>query len=207
MKKILGIFILAFSLSCAAGAGPIGLGLKAGIDLDNQNSAGPGMGVTQATLVGVTGGAFADIQLAGPFYVQPEAEYIQKGAQFNVSLMNLNTTDNFLYEYLEIPLLLKAQTELVPGLKGYLLAGPALAFLLTETTTVTGPGAGASANDTRFYPNTEWSLAFGGGVEFQGFLLDIRYDLGLDSASQTQFPNSQYGQNNALSFDLGYRLF
>lgn len=203
---------MAFSLSCAAGAGPIGLGLKAGIDLDNVNTAPPPSGFTspfaQETLVGLTGGVFAEVQVADFFCVQPEADFIQKGSQFNVSSSGFANTDSQVYNYLEIPLLLKAQTGLVPGLKGYLLAGPALSFLLNETTSLTGgPNPNVSVDETKYFPNSSWSLAFGGGVEFQGFLLDIRYDLGLDSADETQYPNRTYGQLNALSFDLGYRLF
>ncbi len=54
MKKIMGVFVLAISLSCAAFAGPIGLGLKAGVALDNVNTAPPLPGITiaQQTLVG-----------------------------------------------------------------------------------------------------------------------------------------------------------
>ncbi len=146
--------------------------------------------------------------MADFFCVQPEVDFIQKGSQFNVSASGLANTNSQVYNYLEIPLLLKAQTGLVPGLKGYLLAGPALSFLLNETTSLTGgPSPNVSVDDTKFFPNSSWSLAFGGGVEFQGILLDIRYDLGLDSALSTGFPNRTYGQLNALTFDLGYRLF
>ncbi len=209
MKKFFGAFIFAFNLSCAGFAGPLGLGLKAGVALDNQNLPHLISGITQGTYLGVTGGAFADIQVVDFLSVQPEVDFIQKGLQLNFDpLMTAVSNQTQVYNYLEFPLLLKLQTGLAPGLKGYLLTGPALNVLLNENITFafrdgTPP---ESADDTKYIQGSQWSLTFGGGVELEGLILDIRYDLGLDSATETSVIDRTYGQLNALTFELGYRL-
>ena len=204
MKKGLGFLILIWGFSSAAWAGLLGLGLKAGVALDSENIPHLVSGASQGTLVGAAGGFFADVRLMGFLSAQTEVDFNQKGYTVHISASSSDQTQ--VYNYLEFPVLLKARTGLAPGLEGYLLTGPSVAVLLNETTTVVFGGNTTTVDDTRYYPGEEWSLVFGGGVEFQSFIFDIRYDLGLDSASQNVVMDRSSGQNNSLLFQLGYRL-
>jgi hypothetical protein len=124
-------------------------------------------------------------------------------------------TNESTYDYLEIPLLLKVQTNLSTHWKGYFLAGPSLGFLLkeklTSNTNINGVNYSSTSNNTQYLPETYWTLVLGGGVEFQGFILDIRYSLGLSSELESNNFSSFTGINNtglinALCFQFGYRI-
>lgn len=213
MKKYSWIVLFVWGLAGAAFAGPdLGFGLKAGVSLASQNYPNLFPGTTQGTLVGVAGGIFGDLKVLDPLAFQLEANFIQKGSSFSTSnFMVTDSQGNYLgtttvtqdktYDYLEIPFLIKGQMNLGSGWQVYLLAGPSLAFLLDETTTLTEAANGAvpyssiSVGDTSYFPSTDWTFVFGGGVEYSNFILDIRFGLGLDSANPVYpTPNTTTGR-------------
>lgn len=220
--------ILVWMIVQNATADPvIGFGVKAGADLAWQNLPPllppEASETTREYLYGLNGGIFGDLTLVDFLSLQCEAQFIQKG--FSATTKNftvvssggttLGTTtvvNSNTYDYLEIPLLIKTNLVLGPGWKGYLFAGPSMAFLVGETNTLTVNASGnvpysqVNVDDTGFYPITEWSLIFGIGVEYKNFLLEFRQERGLDSASPNYDSDRSYGQNNAVCFQLGYRL-
>jgi len=212
MKKYLLAGLAWLGLSSVIWAGPIGLGLTSGIDFAGQSQLNEVAGVTPNLLVGYTGGLFADVNLSDSFSIQPEVNFTMKGQQFSTNA-NFIGTDTQSFHYLEFPLLLKGQISLTSFLKGYLLAGPSFAILLSETDTIyiapsgSTPSVTTSVNDTNFYPNTDWGAIFGGGVEWQNFIFDIRYDWGLESAAPNFVIDRKAQLNGVLSFQLGYQIF
>jgi len=226
MKKYFWIvaFIWGWSVSAYADS-IIGFGFKGGFVIAGQSMGPLASNEISQSLFGPTGGIFTDFQPLDLLSFQLEANYIQKGSGFNLTNVPVtSSTSPFIigtttvkvtsaYDYLEVPLLIKLQTNLAPGLQGYLLAGPSIAFLLNQTLTVTAAANGpvtyssTSQTETQYYPNTDWSLNFGAGLEYKGILCEIRYELGLDSASPTADTNRTTGQNNALSFQAGIKLF
>ncbi len=224
MRAKKALFLLLLFLLAGAKllwAQSLGFGLKAGLDTATQDL--PSMpDLTYQSVMGFSGGVFSDLFLTDFLGLQAEVNFIQKGSQ--------NTTSNALvvsdgvtgitsvsiynaYDYLEIPLMAKGRLALGPDLGLYALAGPAVAFLLNETSTQTlWPTETlsyerASFNGTASYPSTEWSIEAGVGMEVSNaLLLEIRDDMGLTNASQAGV-NSPNVQNNVFTFETGLRVF
>ena len=213
MKKYILVFLFVWACSASADADSLlGFGFKGGLSISGENLA-PNFAITQNSLLAPTGGIFTDLHVLDFFALQLEANYVQKGASVpgiivtgnSPTILGVGTYQNA-FNYLEIPLLFKVQKNLVPHLTGFLFAGPSIAFLLNETSSITVGGSTASYNQTASYASTNWTLDFGGGVELANFILDIRYGLGLSSTAPAAALNPNYGQLNTLSFQLGYRL-
>ena len=226
MKKYIWAAVLVWGWSASAFADSfIGFGVKGGFALAWQNTGTVPNNEIPKDLFGPTGGIFTDWQALDFLSLQLEANYIQKGNGFNLTNVPVSVPGFFgfigtttvtvtsTYEYLEVPLLIKLQTNLGPGLKGYLLAGPSIAFLLnqtlTESSAANGPvtASSSSQNETQYYSNTDWSLNWGAGLEYKEILFEIRYELGLASANPTADTDRTTGQNNALTFQAGFKLF
>ncbi len=215
MKKLLpALILLVFGFGHSAWGDPVGLGFHAGANMANQvvANSGPSSQVQPDVLFGLTGGVFAEFGLSDFLSFQPEADFTMKGRTINfknipvtgpglqMGTTNANYTFNF--NYLEFPLLLKAHTPLSPHLTGSLSAGPAVDVLLTafEHYSVQNLATGnASLNANTL----EGGVLFGAGLDIDGFLIDLRYDLGLTSV----YPNYPNGpQNSTLSLQAGYQI-
>ena len=215
MKKIFLAAALLLGLANAASADPFGFGIKGGVNMANQVSSF-NEGTTQITsdvLFGFNGGIFMDFQLAGILSLQPEAEFSMKGFQQNIHhipevdssahiLGYIDGFDNFSFNYLEFPLLLKVHGSMGPDLQGFLLLGPSLSFLISANThySFAGIGTGGSVLNGAVF---DYGLNFGGGLEIGKVILDLRYDLGLASVIN-HF--SEGNKNSVLSLEFGYRI-
>jgi hypothetical protein len=211
MKKIFLVLWLGLGLTNFAAADPIGFGVKAGAGMANLvPSDFPG--INSNVLFGLTGGVFADLGLNDFLSFQPEANFTMKGNQLNVPPIpevnqygqvvgEVGGSYSFNLNYFEIPLLLKAHAPLGPQVIGSLSVGPSLGILLnaSEHFTVGGLPGSAELNGA----GLEGGVVFGAGVEFDRFLLDLRYGLGLTSVYQ----NDPKGPTNSvLSLTVGYRI-
>src|ERR1035441_5318711 len=157
MKKYLFASLVCLGLINSAWANPISLGLTSGIDFASQSIIGLQPGITQNVLVGYTGGLFVDLNLSDNFSIQPEANFTMKGTGFTISNIDgiaVNTTQTQTFNYLEFPLLVKLRLPLAPELKVFLLAGPSVALLLQEVTSLASGGSSHSADSTKYYPST-----------------------------------------------------
>jgi hypothetical protein len=117
------IILMLAVLICFAGsqrlaAAPVGFGVHAGGTLAGQSYKAVSTD-SKNSLIGFAGGAFTDLEIASPLSVQLEADFVMKGWQFETGNMPYYDSDtdtwgeeNFIvtyrFNYLEIPLLLKA---------------------------------------------------------------------------------------------------
>ncbi|UTW61715.1 PorT family protein [bacterium SCSIO 12741] len=169
-----------------------------------------------------SGLAFAvpiDIQLNKRFSLQPEIAFVQKGVRFeNHWETDVRTTD-VKTNYLEIPVLFKANFG-KNRLKGHVFLGPSFGYATNRYTVkqigdadkkingvsfIDGPGA----KSKRF----EMNVVGGVGASFQcgpgSILLDARYSLGL--TDNTKFKGEKPGvwsktTNRGMTFSLGYSV-
>ena len=81
---------------------------------------------------GILVGGFLLADFAGPFAVQPELMYIQKGAGQERTLPDGTTvTRTFKLDYIEVPILVKLQVPLEEGITPSVFAGPTLGLNVT----------------------------------------------------------------------------
>jgi hypothetical protein len=213
MKKLfLALLVLTLGVDGALGR-TLGLGFRVGPDMANETNTNPDSpNYTQNVLFGFTAGVFADVGLGSFLSLEPEADFAMKGVAANLNHIPVNAgsagyaDDNYTlnYNYLEIPLLLKAYTPLLPHLAGSLSVGPD--FEIPLTTYLHQNITGAVENNSNQAMNdvgSDWGAMFGAGLELDGFLLDLRYDLGLTSVLKNV---SNGPQNSVLSILMGYRI-
>ena len=88
--------LVTFSLSAQ------NFGVRAGVNLANMASEVGGDTDDGDAITGIYVGAFAEIALLAGLYLQPELNYIQKGAEFDIPIIGKSKTT---YSYLEVPII------------------------------------------------------------------------------------------------------
>ena len=173
-------------LACPAGAGPWRCGGRTGVN--GANFAGEYGDVVQPDLrYGLNAGFVGEGELSRVLSLHGEVAYSSKGrtASGNSTDPNGNatkTTDTWSYDYIEVPILLRARLQRGRGTTLLAEAGPSFGFALAgRFTTDTPPGI--PALDLKDQMKTvDAGFALGAGMEFPsgpGRLgIDVRYTRG-----------------------------
>ncbi|GEM_PF-3012225 len=219
MKKYIWIAVLFWGWTLSSYAdSPVGFGLKGGICISEQNYSANDFEPWN-NFVGPTAGVFSDFHLLDFLSLQLEVNYAQKGSSGPIGSLSYSNFPGVTgianysatFDYLEIPLLVRFQIQLNKDWTGYFLAGPAVSFLLNETDSIALLNSPAfattplSRNDTVNYPSTDWQFYLGMGVEYRGFILEVRSGIGL--TPETTYQDGISMENSSSSIQLGYRLF
>ena len=134
-------------------------------------------------------GAFVNIPLNRNFSVRPELWYLRKGAQasFDFSFLgeDLSFESSFLFDYIEVPVLLSYTPSTGGNTVPNLFAGPSVGFLMSAKFKLEAAGESESTDIKSSLKSTDISLIFGGGLDFglgsRTLAVDIRYMLGLSN--------------------------
>jgi hypothetical protein len=219
MKKtilsLIGFFLLI------AGFAQVTLIPKAGITISDFK-----MGENQeniSTLTGLTGGVAVNFTISDLLSVQPEINFIQKGATVDFTRMQNDIREVRKWQahinYIEVPLLARFTFYNELGML-YLNAGPTFGYGLGGKTTFTyrweDPsepyGETTKGNvyfkdepeehpwqDVYLKRRTDVGFQFGGGIIFfRKVMLDVRYGLGL-----TKLDDEAQPQNRTLQVAVG----
>ena len=159
---------------------------------------GPDATDVNGTYTGFAVGGFVALQLTPSFSIEPEALYIQKGAKETVTSNTGPITGKIKVPYVEFPVLAKLRIPAKGGsiVSPHLYAGPALAFKagchakFSQGSTSISDSCDATTLNIKL-KSTDFSLAFGGGVDVGRAIVDVRYDLGL-----TKIGNNPSGNND-----------
>lgn len=150
---------------------------------------------------GFTLGGYVEVpMLPGFLYVQPELNYLQKGAE-NAHFGSLAAAK---LSYVEMPLLAKVKL-MVPSVKPFFLAGPTFAYLISGSV----DGAGASFDRSRFN-NVDIGFLLGAGVSFQlgdnlnssEMTVSLRYTKGLNNLDA----GTNQWKSNVLGMLVGIQI-
>jgi len=164
-------------------------GAQAGLTVFNADLANSTL---SNTLTGFTAGVFAEAPLIpGLIYLQPELNFIQKGADNAV----FGTSGSTRLSYLEVPILAKAKLTL-SSVKPFVIAGPSAAVMLSSS----GPGAA-----TNRLGSFDFGFDLGGGVaiatsERSELTFTVKEALGLINLDK----GASQWKSNGLIFTLGY---
>ncbi len=165
------LLLAAFMPRPAAAAVDVKFGLKAGLSLANNLwSDDDG---TEEMLIRPTFGIFAVFTLTPTLAIQPEVSYLTMGEKW---LEEITVAETF--NYLHIPVLIKARLMKEGKVIPVVFAGPAISFLLSAKE--------ADFDVKEFFKSTDFGVDFGAGVEMAAgkmkLLFDARYYLGLTNA-------------------------
>ena len=176
MKKA-GFSILLLWIFSSATFAQLGIskGLIGGLNMASLSGAD-----VPSDAKGVTGyaaGLYLEINIPGPFSIEPEALYSMKGSKITIG--NYTMTDN--YAYVDIPVLLKYFLP-IPVVRTYLYAGPSYNILLSAKEKREGSGVTSTDTDIKdFITASDLGAVVGLGVGFSGLRVDARYNMGLST--------------------------
>lgn len=183
-------------------------GVKVGIAVTGLPHAGEVFdqvaGVTSretSSKIGLTGGGYVRFTLWGRFGFQPEALFVMKGVKLEETG---GGTLSARFNYLDVPLLVHFHRPINSETSGYLLAGPSFGIRLGSSATLDASGktTDVDINPTRL----DLGLAFGGGIEWGRYLLEMRFTgVGTDIAD-SKFTHADSLRNRTFSVLAGMKL-
>lgn len=181
MKQIktiaIALFVGAVSLT---GLQAQNFGIKGGLNLSNLYTDEVD---DQNVLAGFNVGVFTEIPLTESISIQPEIGYTTKGAELVYNNALLSGTAKFRLNYVEVPVLLKA--NLTDNFN--LQFGPYAAFLVDSK--VTNESSNATFNFEQNISKDDLNkfdmgLAAGIGFETDNFGMGLRYNYGLTTVGK-----------------------
>ncbi len=206
-SKKMSLILIVVSVCCfsvRANAQLPHFGVKAGLNLATVNGPDVSKVFSNTELKpGVVVGAYMTYDLVPFLSIQPEVLYSMKGtkATENPSLPRLPVNVTQIYNYIEVPVLLKLNLPLGPALpfSPSIFAGPDFAFNVTSKSEVTGLGiVGTTTVDTKditrsFDLNVAVGLGAGFGVGPANLGLELRYTFGTGSLLKAGESNLRNG--------------
>jgi hypothetical protein len=176
MKNVILIGGIILLLCAAANAqkpipGVTGMGFKIGLGVAKINTDYDELDEFLDSRVGFSGGAYLTYSFNRQFAVQPEILYVMKGAEKDLFLFSAEWS----IDYLEVPVLLKF--DILPDGPAHpnLFVGPAMSVLMSSKLHALDYEVDVSDG----MKTTDFSLVFGGGLDYKHFTFDVRYTLGL----------------------------
>lgn len=156
---------------------------------------------------GFLAGAFVQLDFAGPFALQPEVLYVQKGAEREDDLQGTTVTTTTKLDYIEVPVLAKFQLPVTGPFSPNLFAGPTAGFNVTSEAEVEGGGQ-SETEDIENTSSTEFGVVFGVGGDFgigAGTIsVDARYGLGLTSVDDSDADQSINNQGFMITAGFAF---
>jgi len=181
----------------------------AAISANAQNEVGqitlkPMVGMTIANLtdlngdakIGLAAGVEAEFGVAEKFGITAGALYSMQGTKCDFSEEGVNVTYKVKLEYINIPIL--ANYYIVPGLA--IKAGIQPGFNVKAKAKATAAGNSAET-DIDGVKTVDFSIPVGLSYEYQGFVLDARYNWGL-----TKVWDGSDAKNSVFMISLGYKF-
>lgn len=223
MKKHFTLILVSLSVTLSLHA-QVTFIPKAGVSLssvaysdDIKDATGADFGSKAGIIVGVA----AEIPLGGDILsLQPEILWHQKGFSYDYAEPLYSEAYKYTFNYLEIPVLIKAGSE-----RFYALAGPSVGYGIIGQYKGTYTENGTEVEDSdwvyfggepsdydedeEFYDNAlDVGLQLGAGVNVSVFVLEFRYGFGLTNLYDERpgFTGDIKSRNRSLQFTLGVRL-
>ena len=184
-----GVFaVIAFlgGSSVAHGQVEVNPGIKAGVNFASFGGEDTDeffQGADEKFRTGVILGGFVEIDPPGPFALQPELLYVQKGSKAEATVGGETVTGIDKINYIEVPLLAKWQISVTGPLTPTLFAGPAVGVPVSATSEIEGSGGSSSTDIDELIKPTDLGIHIGAGLDVATgtgeLTLDVRYQFGI----------------------------
>jgi hypothetical protein len=224
MKTTLSVLIIIILMSTTSPAQEKNFGIRGGLTLYTITATNEFEGADIKSLSGFTLGISYQFAITEQFYIQPEFNFVKKGALLDLDISQGGTTVQgeikLALDYLEIPVLAKAYFG--TDTKFFLMAGPSIGYGVggkgKYKLTITDPNLGtvsdsgsipvkfgeSSEGDLAFENRIDLGLNFGAGVLIANkVFIDARYNLGLSNLSGD---NDDPSKNRGFQFTVGVPL-
>lgn len=169
--------VLALPTASTAQIADYEIGVKAGVNSSDIQSGQVGGNERRQAYVG---GGFIEADFAGPFAVEAELLYSQKGDETTIGGAGASQSRFKLkLNYIEVPVLVKLQGPLLGNAEANFYAGPTIAFKVGESVEGLLPGtqlSGTLAKPTDL--GAALGVEFGFGLGEGRFIVDVRFTPG-----------------------------
>lgn len=182
----------------AAAQEPLTFGVKGGLNIASADVSAVGFNVSPDSRPGVLVGAFMGADFHEYFGMQVEGLYVQKGATLNQFGLDLDLR----LDYIEIPILARANIRANEDTRFHVLAGPAFAFTVDKSFDIEDLGFGFDTVEMRSW---DAGIAVGGAVTFRRLMVDARYTFGLVNVNDTAEEFLEV-KNRAFALTVGWRF-
>jgi hypothetical protein len=185
-------------------------GVKIGVDISGLPNGGEfidqvvGRASRETTSrVGLTAGGYARFPITDRTAFQPEMLFVMKGVKLDETA---GGTVSARINYLEFPLLARYHAPLTSDLTGFLVAGPSFGVKVSSSAKLDAFGSTTDENIGQGLKSLDLGLAVGGGVEWNGYVLEARYTAGLTDIADSRFPHPDSVRNRTFAVTVGMKL-
>jgi hypothetical protein len=203
MKKSLTLLLVCCFLFVAASLqAQIKLGPVAGLNLSKMTLKSSGVGIDPKTLVGFHFGAMAEFPLSGSLVLQPAVLYSGKGSIYELDLFEEVYELKFAPGFIEVPVYAAYKFDLGSA-KLFLKAGLYFAYGISGQVSDDEESYDicyGDGEDCDMKP-LDFGLGFGAGVDLNGFIISLQYELGLANLAPVDDTEMKI---NVFGFSLAY---
>ena len=219
MKKIkLSLVIALLGMVSLVSAQSASLNIKGGLNMPNfygknlsDKNINPGFHI----------GVGADLEFITDVSIQTGLYFSSKGAKYTANIpvgggqVKYEVTSN----YIQLPIHLAYKIDIKPGTRMFLHAGPYLAYGVGGTRDITagwegnqvviGPKDSNTFDKKWGYKPFDVGVGLGVGIEFELFLIDLGWDMGLKNIARNINEIPVYKpnvKNQSAYFSIGYKF-
>ena len=203
-------FALFVLTAPAIQAQPITTAVKVGIDFSSLPNAGAVIdqivkqpSTETSSKAGILFGGVVTVPLWNRLALQPELQFVMKGAKLNEAGSAGTITASI--KYLEFPVLLR-YTVPVGEHTGYVLVGPTFGVKAGTSAKLEGPSQTADVNIDTAIRTFDAGLAFAGGLDYQRYFVELRFTQGLNDVAAELFPHTESVKNRNIAISAGIRF-
>ncbi len=198
MKRKSVVFIVMLVLAAIPATAQHRIGFIGGLNLANVSVDPEDPDTDIANLVAFGVGGVLDLRLAENAVLHVQPLYLQKGAKDGTE----GSDAKLKFAYIDVPVMVKVAFG-TSTTRPYLMAGPAIGFLLSAK--LTGDGEELDLKD--FLKSTDFGLNFGGGISFpagnNSIFVEGRYALGLSNINDDPDDPDTKIKNKGIQFMAG----
>ncbi len=219
MKKCISFVLIVMIGFCTIQSQAQSFILKAGMSLPDfyvNNGEDVDMTADYKMRTGFHTGLSADFPQNKVLSFEPGIMFSSKGAKSSDNDAGYRRDVVVALYYLDIPLLLKAGTEIGGGIQLFAAAGPYAGVGLSGKSKITSELNGVEEHgevDVEWgdaedeIKRIEFGATFGAGLEIRSFLIGVGYDLGITDITNIPGDHDDFDfKNRVLRFTIGYRF-
>ena len=188
----------------------ISVGVKVGIDFSSLPNAGEVIdqvvkqpSTETSSKVGALFGGFVTVPFWNRLALQPELQFVMKGAKLNEGGSGGTVTASI--RYLEFPVLLRYAVP-VGEHSGYVLIGPAFGVKAGSSAHLDGSSQSADFDIDPAIRTFDAGLAFAAGLDYRRYFFELRYTQGLTDVAADAYPHADSVKNRNIAIAAGIRF-
>ena len=137
--------------------------------------------------------------------LQVDFLYTQKGAKASAVEDGVTFNLELGVDYIEIPVLIRANIAGSGGVKARVFAGPSFGFKVRDHAQISAPGFLLEDEEVVEFKSSEAGFVVGGAVQFGRVFVDVRYNWGLTNIGKDDGTGDE-AKTRTLGFMVGYQF-